>query len=68
MKPSKAWSWNKADTQKFLKEALRFLAPYLIVIIPVVIGELPKDWAYATIVIWILNRIVSFLTILAAGK
>lgn len=68
MAQSRKWQWNSADTQKFLKETLKVLAPYLIVIIPVVIDQLPKDWAYAATVIFLLQRARSVLEILKAGK
>jgi hypothetical protein len=68
MKPSGRWQWNKADTIAFLKEALKYAAPYLIVIIPVLIGQIPKDYAYASAIIWVLSRIVSALTLWYQGK
>ena len=68
MKPSKAWHWNEADTAKWLEQARVYLLPYLVVIIPVIITQIPKDWAYATAVIWVLNRLYSAFLILKAGK
>lgn len=68
MKQSARFSWNKADTIKFFKEALTVLAPYLLVIIPVLIGQIPQDWAYAAVTIYVLNRIRSVITLWLAGK
>ena len=53
----KRFTWSKKDTIAWCQQAIKVLAPYLIVIIPVVVAQLPRDWAYATIVIYILNRI-----------
>lgn len=65
---SKKWAWNREDTLKFLKEALRVSAPYLIVIIPVLIEQLPKEWAYSAIVIYVLQRVRSAIELYKAGK
>ncbi len=43
------------------KRALIFLAPFLIVVIPVVIEKLPADWAYSAIVLFLLNRLTDLL-------
>ena len=68
MKPSKKFQWNKADTIKFFQDSVRVLAPYLIVIIPVLIEQLPKDWAYSAIVIYVLQRIRAAIELYKAGK
>lgn len=68
MKQSKRWQWNRADTIAWANQAIRVLAPYLIVIIPVLIDQLPKDWAYATVTIYILNRIWDALRRWYSGK
>jgi len=68
MKPSKSGQWNRADTEKFLKDALKVLAPYLLVIIPVLLTQIPKDWAYAAVTIFILQRIRVAIELYAAGK
>ena len=65
---SKAWKWNKQDTIKFLQDSVRVLAPYLIVIIPVLIEQLPKDWAYSAMVIYALQRARSAIELYKAGK
>jgi hypothetical protein len=57
MKQSARWHWNKADTLAWLNQAWKVLIPYLVVIIPVLIGQIPKEWGYAGITIYILNRI-----------
>lgn len=68
MKASKRFQWNKADTVKFLKDSLKVLAPYLLVIIPVLIGQLPKDAGYTAIVIFLLQRVRAAIELYIAGK
>ena len=68
MKQSKRFHWNKVDTVKFGKDALKVLAPYLIVIIPVLITQLPNDWAWSAILIFILQRIRVALELFWSGK
>lgn len=68
MKQSKAWEWNKADTKKFLLDTLRVLGPYILVIIPVVLQQIPSDYAYASIIIFILQRIRSAVELYLSGK
>ena len=65
---SKRFTWNKADTVKFLKDTLRVLAPYLIVIIPVILSQIPDDWAWSAIVIFLLQRARSAIELFVAGK
>ena len=43
------------------KRGLIFLAPFLIVVIPVIIDKLPTDWIYSAIVLFILNRLTDLL-------
>lgn len=57
---SKAFSWTPEQRKEFFTTALKNLAPYLVVIIPVLIDRLPSDWAYASIVIFLLQRALSF--------
>ncbi len=68
LKPSKKFSWNKEDTIKFLKDAVRVSIPYVIVIIPVIIEQLPKEWAYSAAVIYVLQRVRSASELYKAGK
>lgn len=68
MKPSKSFSWNSEDTKRFFQETLRVLAPYLVVIIPVLVQQLPKDWAYASVVLFVLQRVRSAVELYLAGK
>ena len=60
-KISKAFTMTAEDRKAFMDQTLKSLAPYLVVIIPVMIEQLPKDWAYAAIVIWGLQRLLSYL-------
>lgn len=65
---SKSFSWNSEDTKKFLGETLRVLAPYLVVVIPVLINQLPKDWAYASVILFVLQRVRSAVELYIKGK
>jgi len=68
MKKSLRFHWNRADTQVFVQQAVRVLAPYIVVIIPVLVGQIPKDWAYATVTVYVLNRIWSAVQLFISGK
>lgn len=68
MKPSKSGKWNSADTKAWVMQTLKTLAPYLVALIPVIIGELPKEATYTVAIAWVLNRVLSYLLILKAGK
>ncbi len=68
MKKSLRFHWNKDDTQVFLGQAVKVLAPYLVVIIPVLIGQVPKEWGFAAVTIYILQRIQSALVLFIKGK
>lgn|GEM_PF-5124430 len=68
MKQSARWQWNKADTIAWCNQAVKVLAPYLVVIIPVLIGNIDKDWAYSAVIVYILNRIWDALKRLQSGK
>lgn len=58
---SGSWKLNKSDWIGWGNRTLQTLAPYLVVLIPVVIEKLPRDWAYATITVWVLQRIYDLL-------
>lgn len=68
MKQSKAFSWNYADTITWVRSAVIFLTPTLLVLIPSLIGLIPADYKYAALVIYVLNRIVKFLELYVSGK
>lgn len=68
MNKSKRFTWNKADTIHFAQESLRVLAPYLIVIIPVLIEKLPQDVAWTAIAIFLLQRARSAIELFIKGK
>lgn len=68
MEQSKRFTLNKQDLIGWGQQTLTFLAPYLIALIPVFINQIPKDWEYAVITIWILNRIWDLLRRFVAGK
>lgn len=65
---SKRFQWNRVDTENFLKEALKVLAPYIFVIIPVLLQQIPQDWAWSAIVIFLLQRARSALQLFVGGK
>ena len=68
MKPSKRFTFNKADWVVWSHQAITVLAPYLVVIIPVLISQIDKDWAYSAILVYLLQRVWSFLKLWVAGK
>lgn len=68
MKKSLRFHWNIQDTKAFLWQAVKVLAPYLIVILPVLIGQIPKDWAWAAVTLYVLQRIQSALVLFIQGK
>ena len=68
MKQSKRLQWNKADTIKFGQDALKVLTPYLLVIIPVLVSQIPDDWAYSAIVLFLLQRARVALELFWKGK
>ena len=65
---SKRFQLNKADAVKFGKDALKVLAPYLIVIIPVLISNIDNNWAYSAILLYVLQRIRVALELFIVGK
>lgn len=68
MRQSKVLHWNKTDTIKFGKDALKVLTPYLLVIIPVLVTQIPDDWAYSAIVLFLLQRARVALELFWEGK
>lgn len=68
MAQSKRFTLNKQDLIAWGQQTLIFLAPYLIALIPVFINQIPKDWEYAVITIWGLNRIWDLLRRFVSGK
>ena len=68
MTPSKRFTLNRADLTAWSQQTLIFLAPYLIALIPVIINQVPKEWEYGVITVWVLNRIWDLLRRFVAGK
>lgn len=68
MKPSLQWEWNALDTRAWLLNALWFLTPSLLVLIPSIIDIVPADWKYAVVVLYVLNRIMDALRRWYNGK
>lgn len=62
---SKSFSMTSADWKIFWSTTLTNLAPYLVALIPVIIERVPTDWAYATVVVFLLQRAWSFLKLYA---
>ena len=58
---SKSFSMTPQDRAIFWNTTLINLAPYLVALIPVAIEQVPVDWAYATVVVFLLQRVWSFL-------
>jgi hypothetical protein len=65
---SKRFSFNKNDAVKFGNDALKVLGPYLIVIIPVLISNLPKEAVWTVVAVFILQRIRVALGLFLSGK
>ena len=68
MKESKRLQWNKQDTIKFAQDALKVLAPYLVVIIPVLISQIPDEVAWGGIAIFVLQRARVAIELFWKGK
>lgn len=68
MKESKRLQWNKQDTIKFAQDALKVLAPYLIVIIPVLISQIPDEVAWGGMAIFVLQRARVAIELFWKGK
>lgn len=68
MKQSNQWTLNEADYIAWGNRTLQTLAPYLIALIPVVISQVPADWQYAVLTVWILNRVWDLLRRFYAGN
>lgn len=58
---SKRFSLNRADLVAWLKQTAWFLAPFILALMPVIIDKVPKDWAYGTVLLWVLNRLWDIL-------
>lgn len=65
---SKAWKWNEADWIAWKNQAIKVSAPYLVVIIPVIISQIDDTWAYSAILIYVLQRIYNWFLLYKAGK
>lgn len=60
-KVSAPFQMTTKDWEVFANTTLINLAPYLVAIIPVAIERVPADWAYATLTVFLLQRLWSFL-------
>lgn len=58
---SKKFQMTTKDWEVFANTTIINLAPYLVVLIPVIIERVPADWAYGTIAVFLLQRVWSFL-------
>jgi len=65
---SRKYSFNRSDLSKFGKDALKVLAPYLIVIIPVLISNLPEEAAWSAIAVFLLQRVRVAIELFIKGK
>ena len=65
---SKRFRFNQQDAIAWWKNALWFLAPTLLVLIPSIIGALPEEWKYSVILIYLLNRVMDAIRRWYAGK
>ena len=60
---SKNFQMTSADWEKLGTETLTKLAPYLLVLIPVALSQLPPEASYTVIFVWVLQRLQTFLTL-----
>lgn len=60
---SERFKMRSEDWKKFGTEALTKLAPYLLVLIPVALSQLPAEASYTVIVVWVLQRLQTLLTL-----
>ena len=58
---SRRFDMRKQDWEKVLKSALIFAGPALLVLIASVVNVLPKEWALAPIVLYLLNVLTDIL-------
>lgn len=59
---------NYADVVEWLKNALIFLAPTLVVLLPSIVGIIPTEWKYAAVIIYVLNRLTDLIRRFITGK
>lgn len=50
----------KQDWQAIGKKALHDLAPFAIVLIPVLVQKVPADWAWASVAYFVLGRLKDY--------
>lgn len=55
------FSLNKSDLMAWGERTLQTLAPYLIALLPVVIGQVDPQWKYAVVTVWLLQRIYDLM-------
>ena len=67
-KVSPAGTVNKQDLVTVGKNALLFLAPVLVVVIPSIMSVIPADYKYAAVVLYILNVLLDILRKFKEGK
>lgn len=60
---SERFQMRSEDWKKFGTEILTKMYPYLIVLIPVAISQLPPEASYTVIAVWILQRLQTLLTL-----
>lgn len=60
-KKSKANQLSKQDWKNAAKRGLIFLGPALVVLVASTVQVVPADWKYATVVLFILNRVTDLL-------
>lgn len=65
---SKRFQWNKEDTKKFIDDLLKVSYPYLVVIIPVLISQIPDEVAWGATAVWLLQRARVALNLYKAGN
>ena len=57
---SPKWHMLAEDWRAIAKKALYDLAPFAVVVIPVIIEKVPAEWAYAATALWALGRLKDY--------
>lgn len=67
-KVSEKYELNRIDLIAWFNNALWFLGPTLIVLLPSITGAIPGDWKYAAVTIYVLNRLTDLIRRFLQGK
>ncbi len=65
---SRRFELNRADWKRWGKNALIFLGPTLIVLFTSISEQIPKDWAFGAVLLYLLNLALDLLRKFLAGR